>query len=184
MLKKSRFRIASRPNSCDDPFDRNTVQHVAGCYSRSIVRTRFLIPAIPLLLLPTGSVIERSLVTKKFAYVLYGIGAVLNGSAALVSVIHPNFPSIPSWTTQIFTSMLSSVATGSLDVWWLSQLGQLWWVLTLSIIACPVASLIVINHFIPDSNEKESESIFPVPVPVPVIERELTNLHSSDYSTS
>ena len=122
MLKKSRFRsqavlILAMILSIVIPY--SMWQDVTAGVSFG---PRFLIPAIPLLLLPTGSVIERSLVTKKFAYVLYGIGAVLNGSAALVSVIHPNFPSIPSWTTQIFTSMLSSVATGSLDVWWLSQL--------------------------------------------------------------
>jgi len=130
---------------------------------------RFLIPAIPFLILPIGSVIERSLVAKRFAYVLYSIGAVVNGSAALVSVIHPNFPTIPPWTTQIFGYMLSSVASGNLDVWWLNQLGQFWWVMAFLIVASPIASLLVMNRFVPEEKEQRAEASKVILIPVPEI---------------
>ncbi len=129
---------------------------------------RFLIPAIPFLILPVGQLFERGRSEKDLAYLLYGIGVVLNGSAALVSVIHPNFSTVPSWTTEIFGTMLSSLSSGSLDVWWLSYLGQYWWVLAFSLVACPIVTLFAIDRVMSGDEEVKSKAKHAEIVAVPI----------------
>lgn len=115
---------------------------------------RFLIPAIAFLILPVGSVVEQSRSGRGLAYVLYSIGVVFNGAAALVSVIHPNFSTIPSWTTEIFTYMLNALRTGYLDVWWLNDVGEYWWVLAAIIIAIPIVTLALLDRIKLGEKEK------------------------------
>lgn len=129
---------------------------------------RFLIPAIPFLILPIGYVIDGNKIAKNFAYLLFAIGVVLNGSDALVSVIHPNFTYIPPWTTEIFTSVLTSFRTGNLDVWWISMLGQYWWVLAFSVVAFPIVFILLTDRLVPDDHNgtgpKETHSEEPAVV--------------------
>jgi hypothetical protein len=126
---------------------------------------RFLIPSIPFLIFPVGQVIEQGRSGKGIAYILYSVGAVFNGAAALVSVIHPNFPTIPSWTTEIFTYMLNALWTGYLDVWWLNDLGRYWWVLAGAIIAVPIVTILLLNR-IEFKKEKVIETPELVVIPI------------------
>ncbi|HXQ92678.1 MAG TPA: hypothetical protein VN739_06700, partial [Nitrososphaerales archaeon] len=107
---------------------------------------RFIIPAIPFLLLPVGKVIEEIKISRNIAHALYGVGSVINGSAALVSVIHPNFPTVPSWTTQILGFMIGSLKVGYIDVWWYAYAGADWWLFALAVLSVPIVIPILIDR--------------------------------------
>ncbi|MDA4128165.1 MAG: glycosyltransferase family 39 protein [Thaumarchaeota archaeon] len=87
---------------------------------------RFLVPAIPFLLLPAGFLLEqRSRGSSFFAYALYFAGVLFNGVAAVTSAIPPveaisNFP--------FLTHTLPSFLGDQLDTWWWGSTGQLWWI--------------------------------------------------------
>jgi hypothetical protein len=100
---------------------------------------RFLVAAIPFLVLPAGIVIERGdRKTRVLAYVLYGVGVVMNGIAGLTSAVtpmyNPNVSSFLTWTLPLFLR-------GGMDTWWLQYVGRAW----------PVPSAVIIGFalFVP-----------------------------------
>ena len=105
---------------------------------------RFVVPAIPFLLIPAGFLLEnarsyglrdkRILVT----YLLYACGAVMNGVAAITSALGP--ASGPWYLSPFFNYIgiaptLMYFLTGLVDSWSVRIFGSNWWV---------VASLIII----------------------------------------
>lgn len=94
---------------------------------------RFLISAIPFLLLPSGFIIEtRRRGYAAVAYLLYGIGVLFNGIAALTKAIAQveavsHFP--------FLTQSLHLFLSDNLDTWWWRQAGAAWWAPSILIIA-------------------------------------------------
>ncbi len=94
---------------------------------------RFLVAAIPFLVLPAGIVIERGdRVVRALAYVLYGVGVVMNGIAGLTSAVtpmyNPNVSSFLTWTLPLFLR-------GGMDTWWLQYVGRAW----------PIPSVVIVG---------------------------------------
>ena len=94
---------------------------------------RFLIPAIPFLLLPSGFLIE----TKKpgvavVAYLLYGVGVIFNGIAGVTFAI-PQQDVVSHFP--FLTHVLPLFLKGQLDTWWWREAGSGWWAPALLIIA-------------------------------------------------
>jgi hypothetical protein len=107
---------------------------------------RFVVPSIPFLLIPAGSLIDKQ--QKKYPWIiagsLYVLSAVINGIAALVSALGPGDPPVgySFWTYFPFLSSgPSNTATfvnflhGVIDSWWEPWLGSSWWLGALAIIA-------------------------------------------------
>ena len=94
---------------------------------------RFLIAAIPFLLLPSGFLIEAERRgVAALAYVLYGVGVVFNGLAAVTHAI-PQVEAVSHFP--FLTQVLPRLQGGMLDVWWLRQAGALWWAPVILIVA-------------------------------------------------
>jgi hypothetical protein len=94
---------------------------------------RFLVPAIPFLLLPSGFVVcgrRRGLTA--LAYLLYGVGVVFNGVAAVTTAI-PQVEEV--WHFPFLTQVLPRFLSGGLDTWWWRQAGPSWWAPAILIIA-------------------------------------------------
>lgn len=94
---------------------------------------RFLIPAIPFLLIPAGFLIEA----KKpgivaVAYLLYGVGVVFNGIAGVTFAI-PQEDAVSHFP--FLTTVLPRFLEGQLDTWWWRESGSGWWVVALLVIA-------------------------------------------------
>ena len=85
---------------------------------------RFIVAAIPFLLLPAGFVVEQARGVKTLAvYALYAAGAVINGMAAFVTVVPPyKGPYVSPFTTYI----VPRFAAGGFDSMWAAFLGS-WW---------------------------------------------------------
>ena len=89
---------------------------------------RYLIPAMPLLLLPIGSVIDDSHGKWRGAvlwllYLLYSVGVSINGLAALTGAIPPTM----QWfSSPLVLDVLPDLARGQLDTWWIHQVGPFW----------------------------------------------------------
>ncbi len=98
---------------------------------------RFLVEAIPFLLLPSGFMVEaRRRGELALAYLLYGAGVVFNGIAAVTTAIPPveavsHFP--------FLTHVLPLFLSGTLDTWWWRQAGPWWWAPALLIIGAALA---------------------------------------------
>jgi hypothetical protein len=103
---------------------------------------RYLVPAMPLLLLPIGSVIDDSHgkwpgAVLWLLYPLYSVGVSINGLAALTGAIPP--------TTQWFSSplisnVLPTLARGQLDTWWIHQVGPFWPCIALLILSLAIVA--------------------------------------------
>jgi hypothetical protein len=121
---------------------------------------RFLVSAIPFLLMPAGLVIESgSNRVRVLAFHLYAVGVVINGIAGITSALAPtdNYGLSPflNWT---FPSFLN----GGIDVWWLSFVGQYWAIPALLVISLAVALPLMSDHFLSRGDEQtESESKSP-----------------------
>ncbi|MGA2198309.1 MAG: glycosyltransferase family 39 protein [Nitrososphaerales archaeon] len=107
---------------------------------------RFLVAAIPFLLLPAGIIIQRG--DKKrwvVALHLYLIGVVINSVAGLTSALTPTFNSATwtfiSWTLPLFLR-------GGGDTWWLRYVGGDWEVPSLILIAAAMAIPIVSSYIL------------------------------------
>jgi hypothetical protein len=85
---------------------------------------RFLVAAIPFLLLPSGFVVEWARDRQVWwVYAAYFVGALMNGIAALVSAIPPT----SGWdVSPFFGFILQRLSVGNLNVWWISSVGQYW----------------------------------------------------------
>ena len=105
---------------------------------------RFLIPVIPLLLIPSGFVIEsgrRGIAA--LAYALYGVGVLFNGIAAIANAI-PQAEAVSHFPflTQVLPRMLS----GPLEAWWASEAGPFWSALSILIIASALVLPLVVTR--------------------------------------
>lgn len=86
---------------------------------------RFLIPAIPFLLLPSGFVLESGRRgAAALVYLLYAVGVVFNGVAAVTTAI-PQVEAVSSFP--FLTHVLPLFLSGTLDTWWWASSGHLWW---------------------------------------------------------
>lgn len=82
---------------------------------------RFLIPAMPFLIIPAGFVLEeaRSRRSRLAVFGLYAAGAVVNALAALTSAVAPD----KGWMVSPFVdSTLPLLRQGAIDSWW-----NQWW---------------------------------------------------------
>jgi hypothetical protein len=94
---------------------------------------RFLIAAIPFLLLPSGFIIEgRRRGLAALAYLLYGVGVLFNGIAAVTTAI-PQAEAVSHFP--LLTQVLPRFLSGTLDTWWWKQAGPVWWAPAFLIIA-------------------------------------------------
>lgn len=103
---------------------------------------RFLVAAIPFLLLPAGYVLEG--IQRKWiipVYVTLVAGVIINGLGALVSAIPPETPSNVS---PFLRTILPRLAVGNLNVWWIGSVGSYWPLATAALVAAgaaiPIAS--------------------------------------------
>jgi hypothetical protein len=85
---------------------------------------RFLVSAIPFLLIPAGLVVEEgSRGTRIVAFVLYAAGVVVNGVAGVTEGISPT----TNWGLSPFlTFTFPNFLQGELDDWWVKFVGQYW----------------------------------------------------------
>jgi hypothetical protein len=98
---------------------------------------RFLIPVIPFLLLPSGFLIEaRKPWVAAVAYLLYGVGVVLNGIAGVTTAI-PQQEAVSHFP--FLTHVLPLFLKGQLDTWWWREAGPYWWAPALAIISTALA---------------------------------------------
>ena len=98
---------------------------------------RFLVAAIPFLLLPAGYVVES--IRGKALWGVYGAlvaGVVINGLGALVSAIPPQTPSNVSPLTN---TIIPRLVVGNLNVWWIGDVGSYWPLATAVLIATGAA---------------------------------------------
>ena len=86
---------------------------------------RFVVPAIPFLLLPAGYIVEQARGVRLLAvYGVFAAGAVINGMAAFVTAVPPStgFDASP-----FVDYIVPSFAAGNLDSLWASYLGHEWY---------------------------------------------------------
>jgi len=124
---------------------------------------RFLVSAIPFLLIPAGLVIESgSSRVRVLAFHLYAVGVVINGIAGITSALAPtdNYGLSPflNWT-------LPSFLKGGIDVWWLSLVGQYWPIPALLVISLAVALPKMSDHFLSRRDEQTVSESKPPPTP-------------------
>jgi hypothetical protein len=107
---------------------------------------RFLVAAIPFLILPAGIVIQGG--DKKMralAFVLYAIGVVTNGIAGLTEAVTPpfNYATSPflAWTLPMFLR-------GGIDTWWQRFVGAYWVVPAVLIIGAAMMIPFAANYFL------------------------------------
>jgi hypothetical protein len=107
---------------------------------------RFLVAAIPFLLLPAGIVIQRG--DRKMwvlAFVLYAVGVVMNGIAGLTEAVTPMFGYATSpfltWTLPLFLR-------GGIDTWWLRYVGGDWEVPSVILVAAATIIPIVSSYIL------------------------------------
>ena len=89
---------------------------------------RFLVAAIPFLLIPVGFLIDgpKRINYRIAAYILYTFGVLTNGIAALTSALAPPGP----WLESPFvSSTLPAFENGVLDSWWKGYISGYWWVI-------------------------------------------------------
>ena len=102
---------------------------------------RFLVAAIPFLLLPAGYVLE--FIRGKLLWGVYAAlvaGVVINGLGALVSAIPPQTPSNVSPLTN---TIIPRLVVGNINVWWVFDVGSYWPYATAALIATAAAIPIV-----------------------------------------
>jgi hypothetical protein len=103
---------------------------------------RYLVPAMPLLLLPIGSVMDDSHGKRTGAVlwllcILYSVGVLINGLAALTGAIPPTM----QWfSSPLISDVLPTLARGQLDTWWIHQVGPLWPCIVLLILSLAIVA--------------------------------------------
>ncbi|MDA4136919.1 MAG: glycosyltransferase family 39 protein [Thaumarchaeota archaeon] len=107
---------------------------------------RFLVAAIPFLLLPAGITIQKGDSRLRLvAFALYAAGVFVNGIAGLTEAVTPmfNYATSPflSWTLPLF------LRSGP-DTWWLRYVGGGWEVPSVIIVAAAMSLPIVSDHFL------------------------------------
>jgi len=109
---------------------------------------RFLLAAIPFLLLPAGYVVDRvGSRTMWGVYALFLVGALVNGVAAIVSAIPPDMGADVS---PFFNFILPRLTSGNLDTWWVGNVGAYWPLVSALVISLgtvvPVALVIFVRR--------------------------------------
>jgi len=105
---------------------------------------RFLVPAIPFLLLPSGFLIEaKRRGVAMVAYLLYAVGVVFNGVAGVTTAI-PQAEAVSHFP--FLTHVLPLFLQGQLDTWWWREAGSAWWAPALLIIAVALVLPLVITR--------------------------------------
>jgi hypothetical protein len=92
---------------------------------------RLIVSAVPFLILPSGVVLERA--GKKLflaSWLLYVIGVLVNGVAALTTAIPPEQSPRAS---PFLETVLPRFLSGGLDTWWIGGVGE-WWPLICSLV--------------------------------------------------
>jgi 4-amino-4-deoxy-L-arabinose transferase-like glycosyltransferase len=120
---------------------------------------RFLISAIPFLLLPAGLVIEtgnRSM--RATAFILYAAGVVINGMAGITSALAPtqNYGTFP-----FLSSTLPGFLSGGIDVWWLSYVHSHWPIPAVLLIALAVTLPLISNRLLSRRGTQAETSSIP-----------------------
>jgi hypothetical protein len=131
---------------------------------------RFIIPAIPFLLIPTGFVLDnyikgrqkvqesrrrRGRIIISVAYILYAIGVVTNGIAALTSALAGTEA---SWLRSPFLdSTLPAFQSGAFDSWLLDAYSpQYWWLFGILFIGVALISPVVACRVLENNGAKNS----------------------------
>jgi hypothetical protein len=84
---------------------------------------RFIIPAIPYLIIPAGFVLSVNGLKRFAVTALYAAGVLINGFAALTSILAPD----QVWGESPFlNTILPNFLRGKLDVWWIGAAGPYW----------------------------------------------------------
>ena len=85
---------------------------------------RFLVPAIPFLILPAGYVVERARGLGIWVvYALFAAGSVINGMAAFVTAVPP---STAFYVSPFLSYILPNFGAGNFDSVWAVYLGHSW----------------------------------------------------------
>ncbi len=107
---------------------------------------RFLVSAIPFLLIPAGLVMEEgSRRTRIAAFHLYAAGVIINGIAGVTEAISPT----TNWGLSPFLSFtLPNFLQGELDDWWLKFVGQYWPIPAVLLIAAAIALPLISNRLL------------------------------------
>ena len=116
---------------------------------------RFIISAIPFLLIPAGFVISevRGKYGYSLAYLLYTAGVLINGMAAMVSVLAP--PTKEWMISPFLTIVVPHVISGSLDSWWKGYMGDYWLVVFSFVVLFALLIPLVSGYFIERQSRKE-----------------------------
>lgn len=100
---------------------------------------RFIVPAIPFLLIPGGFFLDSNRSIKRnnwrvlLTYSLYALGVAMNGIAAITSALGPaNGPWImsPFFNSIGTSSTLSNFLSGLVDAWSSRSFGSNWWIIS------------------------------------------------------
>jgi hypothetical protein len=123
---------------------------------------RFLVAAIPFLLIPAGLVIEEgSRGTRIVAFLLYAAGVVVNGIAGVTEGIAPT----TNWGQSPFLSFtFPNFLHGELDDWWVKFVGQYWPIPAVLLIATAIA-LPLVSYRLLSKGEKDGGIGMEVPPP-------------------
>ncbi len=115
---------------------------------------RFLVAAVPFLLVPAGLVIEEGTRnTRMVAFILYAVGVVISGIAGVTEGIAPTI----NWgLSPLLSFTLPNFLRGELDDWWVKFVGQYWPIPAALLIATAVALPIVSNRLL-SRDEKEGD---------------------------
>jgi len=107
---------------------------------------RFLVPAIAFLLLPSGFVVEaRRRGLAALWYLLYGVGVLFNGIAAVTTAI-PQAEAVSHFP--FLTQVLPRFLSGPLDAWWWRPAGHVWWAPAVLIIAAALVMPLVARRLL------------------------------------
>ncbi len=117
---------------------------------------RFLVAAIPFMLLPAGLIIEQiggRLIVG--VYALFLIGAIMNGMASMVTAIPPEL--IPN-ASPFLDNILPNFLSGRLDTFWVGPSGQYWLPAATAVLAVACVTPIIWTHL---ARSHETEKVAP-----------------------
>jgi hypothetical protein len=116
---------------------------------------RYLVPAMPLLLLPVGPLIESGKRKTAFVFFLaYAAGVVINGFGAMTGVVPPDL----EWLSSPFLNVaVPDLASGALDTWWVTAAGPYWPLPAGLILAAPIlwAAVLLMRRGEPEALRSE-----------------------------
>lgn len=113
---------------------------------------RFLVSAIPFLLVPAGLVIEEGDArTRALAFAFYAVGVIINGIGGITEGIAPT----TNWgLSPLLTFTLPEFLRGGLDDWWLKFVGRYWPIPCALILGFTIALPLVANWIMSKAGER------------------------------